>query len=71
MVIIASTMQSIRDYLTLVEMTQTELAKRAGLRATDLCNYMSGKREPKIRALRKLSEATGITLDRLVKDFPE
>ncbi len=60
-------MKALHDYLALTGMTQAELAKRAGMHAAQLNHFMSGRREPRLKNLRKLAEATGISIENLVK----
>jgi transcriptional regulator with XRE-family HTH domain len=60
-------MKAIEDYLALTGMSQAELAKRAKINPAALNHFMKGRREPRIANLRKLSEATGISLENLIK----
>ena len=60
-------MKAIKDYLQLSGMTQVELARRAGMSAITLNHFIAGRREPKIKNLRKLSLATGISFENLLK----
>ncbi len=60
-------MQVLKDYLAVAGVTQAELARRAGLDPAVLHHFMSGKREPRIANLRKLSKATGISVEKLVE----
>ncbi|MBU3157730.1 XRE family transcriptional regulator (plasmid) [Clostridium estertheticum] len=46
--------------------TQTELAKRAGLKPPAISQYESGSRNPSYEALIKLSNALGVTIDYLM-----
>lgn len=46
--------------------TQTELAKRAGLKPPAISQYESGTRTPSYEALMKLSNALGVTTDYLI-----
>lgn len=65
------TMQAIIDYLEVTGITQSALAKKAGMSATELSLYISGRREPRLSNLRKLSEATGMSVDRLINGVPK
>ncbi len=47
-------------------LTQTELAKRAGLKPPAISQYESGSRSPSYEALIKLSNALGVTSDYLI-----
>ena len=60
-------MKAIQDYLTLTGMTQAELAKKAKMQPSALNHFVTGRREPRIANLRKLSEATGISLEKLLE----
>ena len=48
-------------------MTQVEVAKRAGLSRQTYGNYESGKREPDIETLLRLSKVLGVTVDWLIQ----
>lgn len=60
-------MKALQDYLQLTGMTQADLAKRARISPANLNHFLQGRREPRIKNLRKLSEATGISIENLVK----
>ena len=62
-------MKVLEDYLKVAGITQAELAKRAGINPGALNHFMQGRREPRIKNLRKLAEATGISIENLVKNF--
>ncbi len=47
-------------------MTQEELAKAAGVSPSTIVDIERGHHEPQIRTLRKLSNALGVTPDKLV-----
>jgi transcriptional regulator with XRE-family HTH domain len=49
-----------------LKLTQTELAKRAGLKPPAISQYESGARSPSYEALRKLSNALDVTTDYLI-----
>jgi transcriptional regulator with XRE-family HTH domain len=49
-----------------LNLTQTELAKRAGLKPPAISQYESGARNPSYEALRKLSNALNVTTDYLI-----
>jgi transcriptional regulator with XRE-family HTH domain len=59
-------MQILRDYMALTGMNQGELARRIGITDNDLSNLLLGKRNPGLKVLVRMNEATGIKLDRLV-----
>ena len=60
-------MKALKDYLAITGMTQEQLAKRAKMQPSALNHILKGRREPRIANLRKLSEATGISIENLVK----
>jgi transcriptional regulator with XRE-family HTH domain len=62
-------MKVLKDYLAMTGMTQADLAKRAGLNPAAINHFMQGRREPRIANLRKISEATGISIEKLVEGF--
>jgi len=62
-------MKVLSDYLAISGITQAELAKRAGLNPAALNHFMNGRREPRIANLRKISQATGIGIEKLVEGF--
>jgi transcriptional regulator with XRE-family HTH domain len=62
-------MKVIHEYLKVAGITQVELAKRAKISPANLNHFMQGRREPRIKNLRKLSEATGISIEQLIKGF--
>ena len=62
-------MQPIKDYLTLTGMSQAELARKAGMDTVYLNRLLAGKHEPRVKILRKLSEVTGISLQKLAESL--
>jgi transcriptional regulator with XRE-family HTH domain len=62
-------MKCLTDYCKVAGITQAELARRAKVDVAALNRWMQGNREPRIGALRRLSEATGISIEQMVKDF--
>jgi len=60
-------MKALEDYLRITGMTQAELAKRAEMSQANLNHFMKGRREPRIKNLRRLSKATGISIEKLVE----
>jgi len=62
-------MKVLTDYLQMAGITQADLAKRAGLNPMALNHFIKGRREPRIANLRKISEATGISIEKLVEGF--
>jgi transcriptional regulator with XRE-family HTH domain len=62
-------MKVLQDYLTVAGISQAELARRAEISVEELNRFVQGKREPRIKNLRKISKATGISLERLVESL--
>lgn len=62
-------MKVLQDYLQVAGISQAELARRAEISVEDLNRFVMGKREPRIKNLRKISKATGISLERLVESL--
>jgi transcriptional regulator with XRE-family HTH domain len=60
-------MKSIRDYLDTTGMTQQALAKAAKVNPMALNHWLHRRRTPSLANLKRLSEATGMTLERLTK----
>lgn len=60
-------MQAVKDYLALTGMTQARLAKKANLTPQTLNHYLKRRIRPGIASLCKISEATGIGIDKLVE----
>jgi uncharacterized protein len=53
----------LRDARTKAGLTQTQLAKHAGVTQSVISAYESGRREPSFATLKRLVEATGNSLD--------
>lgn len=62
-------MKVLQDYLEIAGISQVELAKRAEISVEELNRFVQGKREPRIKNLRKIAKATGISLERLVESL--
>jgi transcriptional regulator with XRE-family HTH domain len=60
-------MKILTEYLKVAGITQTELALRAGLTVEELNRFIQGKREPRVKNLRKISKATGISIEKLIE----
>lgn len=60
-------MQALKDYLALTGMTQDQLARKAKIQPSAINHFIAGRREPRIKNLRKLSEATGISIENLIR----
>lgn len=64
-------MKIISDYLTITGMTQADLARKTDLDPAVLNHMIAGRREPTIRNLDRISQATGISLENLARSFLE
>lgn len=62
-------MKVLQDYLVVAGISQAELARRAEISVEELNRFVKGQREPRIKNLRKISKATGISLERLVESL--
>ena len=62
-------MKVLQDYLKVAGISQVELARRSEISIEELNRFVQGKREPRIKNLRKLSKATGISLEKLVESL--
>ena len=62
-------MQVLTDYLTVAGITQAELARRAEISVEELNRFIQGKREPRVANLRKISKATGISIEKLIESI--
>jgi transcriptional regulator with XRE-family HTH domain len=62
-------MKVLQDYLVVAGISQAELARRAEISVEELNRFVKGQREPRIKNLRKISQATGISLERLVESL--
>lgn len=47
--------------------SQAELARRIGKPRSQVCDWESGRRNPKLDALQKIAVALGVSLDDLIK----
>jgi transcriptional regulator with XRE-family HTH domain len=52
-------------------LSQTDLAKKAGVSLRSYQNWEVGNREPRIQVLPALAHALGVTVDELVADKPK
>lgn len=56
----------IREARRSLHLTQEEFAREVGVGVRSVPDWESGKRHPRIAALRRISEVTGVSLDELV-----
>lgn len=64
-------MKSLRDWIDLCGIDQVTLAERIGCKPTQLSHWLSGRRSPNARNLKRIADATGIRADRLLEDFAD
>jgi transcriptional regulator with XRE-family HTH domain len=61
------TMKALIEYLHISGITQAELARRVGITPVELNRFIQGKREPRVKNLRKIAKATGISIEKLIE----
>lgn len=59
--------KNIKDILNFLEMTQGELAKKAGLTPAAISQFVSGEREPSLGTVIKILKVLPVNFERLVK----
>jgi transcriptional regulator with XRE-family HTH domain len=62
-------MQALLDYLKNSGLTQTELAKKLGVHQGQLNHWLRARRAPNAENLKLISQRTGISLERLLRDL--
>lgn len=60
-------MEALREYLSLTGISQGELARRAGIDQGLISYYVTGKRRPSIRNLKKLMQVTNMKFEQITK----
>lgn len=60
--------QNLREIRAVLGMSQEELAKRSGLKASAISHFETGRREPSLANLRRIRNALGASYDALLKD---
>ena len=63
------TFRALTDARTQKSMTQKELAKKAGIRQSEISRIESGKRNPSVKLLQRIADAMGMTLE--IKFLPK
>lgn len=58
----------IREYRIAKKMTQTELAEQIGVGANTVCQWETGRRNPRAGMLIDLSKILGCSVDELLKE---
>lgn len=61
--------KALSDYMNHRGLTQVELASQLGISQGQLNNWLSGKRKPSGKSLKKIAEKTRISLKRLVEEL--
>lgn len=61
-------MKALHDYLELTDTTQVAFAKRLGVQQPTVWGWLNGKHHPTAEMLKRISEVTGISMDRLMAD---
>lgn len=56
----------LREIRIFLGMSQTELARKASFQPSAIAHFESGRREPTTKNVAKLSEALGVSVDRLM-----
>lgn len=62
--------QRIRKAREEARLTQTDLAEAAGSKQSNVFRWETGRAEPRAETLLKIAEATGVTINYLMGDFP-
>lgn len=61
--------RTLKQWRALAGMTQSQLARTAGLAQSTVAHYESGRRVPSLNSARRLADALGILLDQI--EWPE
>lgn len=61
-------MKALRDYLELTDTTQAEFAKRIGVEQPTVSDWVNGEHKPRADMLVRISQITGISIDKLLAD---
>ncbi len=56
----------LREFLTINNMTQTEFAKRVGVKQSQVSEWLKGKAKPSYDILRQMSLSLGVSSDYLL-----
>jgi transcriptional regulator with XRE-family HTH domain len=62
-------MQALREYMTVADLSQKELAKRIGVSQGQLSHWITRRRAPTVTNLKLIAQKTGISLERLARDL--
>jgi transcriptional regulator with XRE-family HTH domain len=62
-------MKALLDYKSAKKLTQAQLAKVIGVPQGQISGWLNKKRVPGGTSLKRISERTGITLDKLTRDL--
>ena len=61
-------MEALRQYLSDHEMTQQKFADLIGVKQPTVWEWLNGKSTPSVARLRRISEATGLSIDELLQE---
>ena len=61
-------MKALRDYLELTDTSQQAFAERLGVKQPTVWGWINGKYSPSAEMLKRISEVTGISIDKLLTD---
>lgn len=59
--------KNLKTVLDFLDVSQSKLAERAGLTQAAISQIVNGEREPSLGSAIKIAEATGCSLERLLK----
>ncbi len=59
-------MEALKQYLAAKEITQIEFARTLGVKQPTISDYVNGNMLPKGKRLKKISEITGLSIDKLL-----
>ena len=63
-----SVAQNIKEIRKKKNIVQRELSKATGLSRNSIVNYETGKRDPRIRDLRKIANALNVPIEELISE---
>lgn len=64
-------MEALRQYLDRQKMSQAQFAEQVGVKQPSVWEWLNGDSNPSIDSLKKISEITGISIDKLLADKAE
>lgn len=66
-----TTGEKIRQRMKALNLTQNELARRAGMSSSGMCTIIKGTYEPRMENLRQIAQVLGCTVSELLSDPEE